>query len=119
MGTERRSMVMSEKEKRKQRVESAKRISENPKGDSRKSRRISEDVKDRVWNRDGGECVQCGSNENLEFDQLILEFYNPKEGANSGWVHCSHKKDGSNRRKIMTAMRINKKTVYKSGFVLR
>ena len=57
--------------------------------------------------------------ENLEFDQLILEFYNPKEGANSGWVHCSHKKDGSNRRKIMTAMRINKKTVYKSGFVLR
>ena len=54
----------------------------------------------------------------LEFDQLILEFYNPKQGANSGWVHCSHKKDGSNRGKIMTAMRINKKTVYKSGFVL-
>ena len=57
--------------------------------------------------------------ENLEFDQLILEFYNPKEGANSGWVHCSHKKDGSNREKIMTAMRINGKTVYKQGFVLR
>jgi len=54
----------------------------------------------------------------LEFDQLILEFYNPKQGANSGWVHCSHKKDGSNRGKVMTAMRVNKKTVYKSGFVL-
>ncbi len=56
---------------------------------------------------------------NLEFDQLILEFYNPKQGANSGWVHCSHKKDGSNRGKIMTAMRINKKTVYKPGLILR
>ena len=56
---------------------------------------------------------------NLEFDQLILEFYNPKQGANSGWVHCSHKIDGSNRGKVMTAMRINKKTVYKPGLVLR
>ena len=34
--------------------------------------------------------------QNLEFDQLILEFYDPKKGANSGWVHCSHRKDGSN-----------------------
>jgi len=57
--------------------------------------------------------------ENLEFDQLILEFYNPKQGANSGWVHCSYKKDGSNRGKINTAMVVGKKTVYKKGFVLR
>ena len=26
---------------------------------------------------------------NLEYDQLILEFYNEKEGLNSGWVHVS------------------------------
>ena len=37
----------------------------------KRSRRISQDVKDKVWNRDGGKCVQCGSNENLEFDHII------------------------------------------------
>ena len=36
-----------------------------------RSRRIRQDVKDKVWNRDGGKCVQCGSNENLEFDHII------------------------------------------------
>ena len=38
---------------------------------SKKNRKISKAVKDRVWNRDGGKCVQCGSNENLEFDHII------------------------------------------------
>ena len=36
-----------------------------------RSRRISQEVKDQVWNRDGGKCVECGSNENLEFDHII------------------------------------------------
>ncbi len=27
--------------------------------------------------------------DNLEFDQVILEFYSAKDGANSGWVHAS------------------------------
>jgi hypothetical protein len=36
-----------------------------------KSRRISEEIRDSVWNRDEGKCVQCGSNENLEFDHII------------------------------------------------
>jgi hypothetical protein len=35
------------------------------------SRRISQKVKDLVWNRDNGKCVQCGSNLNLEFDHII------------------------------------------------
>ena len=35
------------------------------------SRRISQKVKDLVWNRDGGKCVQCGSNMKLEFDHII------------------------------------------------
>lgn len=35
------------------------------------SRRISQRVMDKVWNRDGGKCVQCGSNEKLEFDHII------------------------------------------------
>ena len=32
---------------------------------------IPQNVKDKVWNRDGGKCVQCGSNENIEFDHII------------------------------------------------
>ena len=32
---------------------------------------IPKDVQDRVWNRDGGKCVQCGSVEKLEFDHII------------------------------------------------
>ena len=35
------------------------------------SRHISQSVKDKVWNRDGGKCVQCGSNQKLEFDHII------------------------------------------------
>ena len=52
----------------------------------------------------------------LDFDQLILEFYT-KGKPNSGWVHCSLKKDGSNRRKIMTALRVNGNTQYKQGLI--
>lgn len=56
--------------------------------------------------------------ENCEFDQVILEFYNPKEGPNSGWVHASYTTTGTNRKQILTAVQENGKTVYKPGFVL-
>ncbi len=32
---------------------------------------IPQDVQDKVWNRDGGRCVKCGSNLKLEFDHII------------------------------------------------
>ena len=32
---------------------------------------IPKDIMNQVWNRDGGKCVQCGSQENLEFDHII------------------------------------------------
>ncbi|MGN6401998.1 MAG: DNA translocase FtsK [Flavisolibacter sp.] len=32
---------------------------------------IPQDIMDKVWNRDGGRCVKCGSQENLEFDHII------------------------------------------------
>ena len=44
------------------------------------SRRITQKVKDQVWKRDEGKCVECGSNENLEFDHIIPH---SKGGANT------------------------------------
>ncbi len=32
---------------------------------------IPQDIMDKVWNRDGGKCVKCGSQQNLEFDHII------------------------------------------------
>ena len=53
---------------------------------------------------------------NLEFDQLILEFYDGKN-PNSGWVHCSYKKDGNNRKSTLTALKVKGKTQYKKGLL--
>lgn len=41
--------------------------------------------------------------DNLEFDQVILEFYSYKDGANSGWVHASIKRNGQNRKQRLIA----------------
>jgi putative chitinase len=41
--------------------------------------------------------------DNLIFDQVILEFYNAKDGANSGWVHASIKRNGKNRGQRLVA----------------
>ena len=66
-----------------------------------KSRKaIPQYIKDKVWNRDSGKCVQCGSNQKLEFDhiipvskggantyrnlQLLCESCNRSKGANIG-----------------------------------
>ena len=48
--------------------------------DEKRTRRISQRVKDLVWNRDNGKCIECGSNENLEFDHIIPH---SKGGANT------------------------------------
>jgi len=39
--------------------------------ESNKRPPIPKDVVDAVWNRDGGKCVYCGSNENLHLDHII------------------------------------------------
>ena len=52
----------------------------------------------------------------LDFDQLILEFYDGKD-PHSGWVHCSYKKDDTNRGSILTALRVGGKTQYKKGLL--
>lgn len=49
--------------------------------------------------------------DNLEFDQCILEFYNGIDPS-SGWVHVSYKDDQSNRKQTLT---INKDGTF-NGF---
>jgi 5-methylcytosine-specific restriction endonuclease McrA len=41
------------------------------KPEKRKRKPIPQLVKDKVWRRDEGKCVSCGSNESLEFDHII------------------------------------------------
>jgi len=66
-----------------------------------------------VWIRD-----------NLEFDQLILENYNPnrvskitgkKEGPNSGWVHVSYSAVGDNRKQVLRMVKKRGKPKYFQG----
>ena len=44
---------------------------EDEKQSTRIRKPLTQQVKDQVWNRDGGKCVECDSNENLEFDHII------------------------------------------------
>jgi len=53
--------------------------------------------------------------ENLDFDQLILEFYTPGI-PDSGWVHVSYKTE-DNRKGVLTAMKENGKTIYKPNLI--
>ena len=42
--------------------------------------------------------------ENLDYDQLILEFHKTDE-PNSGWIHCSYKSPSDNRKSTLRAFR--------------
>ena len=48
---------------------------------------------------------------NIEYDQLILEFYKDGE-PNSGWIHCSMVKDREPRKSTFQAIKIGGKTQY-------
>lgn len=54
--------------------------------------------------------------DHTEFDQVILEFYTPGI-PDSGWVHVSYKANGDNRKQVLTAMKENGRTVYKTGLI--
>ena len=50
-------------------------------------------------------------NETLDYDQLILEFWNESD-PNSGWVHCSYS-EANNRKQYLKAYKDeNNKTCY-------
>ena len=50
-------------------------------------------------------------NENLTYDQLILEYWKGEEEPNSGWVHCSFTLNG-NRKQYLRAYKENGSTKY-------
>lgn len=52
--------------------------------------------------------------QNLTFDQLILEFYEKGEPT-SGWIHVSYNNEGENRKRVLTASRVDGKTQYTEG----
>ena len=51
---------------------------------------------------------------NCEFDQLILEFFEPGD-VNSGWVHVSYTRSGENRGETLTASKVDGRTQYAYG----
>ena len=53
--------------------------------------------------------------ENLEYRQVILEFYTPGI-PDSGWVHVSYN-PADNKKQVLTATKQNGKTVYLPGLV--
>jgi len=53
--------------------------------------------------------------DNLEFRQVILEFYTPGI-PDSGWVHVAYN-PADNKKQVLTAMKENGKTVYKPGLI--
>ena len=48
---------------------------------------------------------------NLDYDQMILEFWKGPDEPNSGWVHCSYKKEG-NRKQLLRAYKEDGITKY-------
>jgi uncharacterized protein YcbK (DUF882 family) len=53
--------------------------------------------------------------DNLEFRQVILEFYTPGV-PDSGWVHVSFIAE-DNKKQVLTAVKKDGKTVYLNGLV--
>jgi zinc D-Ala-D-Ala carboxypeptidase len=51
---------------------------------------------------------------NLEFDQLISEFYEDDDPS-SGWIHASYVSPEKNRKQCLTAQRVDGRTQYVVG----
>ena len=48
---------------------------------------------------------------NVQYDQLILEYWKGEDDPNSGWVHCSYSQ-GKNRRQYLKAIKSGGVTKY-------
>ena len=70
-------------------------------------------ISEEISNLQLGEWIR----DNLEFKQLILEYYDPENGGpNSGWIHCSYDLAGNNKMDVRTKKKGVSK--YLEGFVL-
>ena len=49
--------------------------------------------------------------QNLDYDQIILEYWKGEDEPNSGWVHCSYT-NGNNRKQYLRAYKENGSTKY-------
>jgi len=66
------ALILDRKDRKERRVSSAMAkvvMRDDPSLHTREA--IPDDVKLLVWQRDGGKCVQCGSQSNLEYDHVI------------------------------------------------
>ena len=48
---------------------------------------------------------------NLNYDQLILEYWKGEDDPNSGWVHCSYS-ENNNRKQYLKAVKVDGRTKY-------
>ena len=84
-------------------------------GGSPQSRRCFGEAADIELPRIGNLTLAHWIADNLQFDQLILEFYRP-DCPYAGWVHISCRAGRRrNRRQILTAARQGKRICYRSG----
>ena len=64
-----------------------------------------------IWGTSNEELAKWIKSE-LEFDQLILEFWS-EDNPNSGWVHCSYSRDHNRNESLVASKNEKGKTIYK------
>ena len=64
-----------------------------------------------IWGTSNEELAKWIKSE-LEFDQLILEFWS-EDNPNSGWVHCSYSRDHNRNESLIASKNEDGKTTYK------
>jgi hypothetical protein len=66
------------------------RVTQNEPPSAEKRLPIPNDVKMYVWQRDGGRCVKCGSQQNLEYDHIIPIAKGGSNTARNIQLLCEH-----------------------------
>lgn len=83
-------------------------------GSSRKSQHTRGEAADFEINGIDNKELAKWISENLDFDQVILEYYD-EENPNSGWIHCSYKKQDNRKNVLKTSRDSNGKLIYTIG----